>query len=84
MVDIDETPMSNDVHACFNGLLSLLISGVNAVRGESLHIRIGMNTGPVVAGIIGTTKFSYDLWFSVKDFQGLTRIFQIGNHILIL
>ena len=21
-----------------------------------------MDTGPVVAGVIGTTKFSYDLW----------------------
>jgi len=27
-----------------------------------ISIRIGMNTGPVVAGVIGTRKFSYDLW----------------------
>ena len=28
----------------------------------NLQIRIGINTGPVVAGVIGTTKFIYDLW----------------------
>lgn len=27
-----------------------------------LQVRIGINSGPVVAGIVGTTKFHYDLW----------------------
>ena len=30
--------------------------------GQPLAVRIGIATGPVVAGVIGTTKFSYDLW----------------------
>lgn len=30
--------------------------------GEAFSLRIGINTGPVVAGVIGTKKFSYDLW----------------------
>ena len=30
--------------------------------GISLSIRIGIHSGPVVAGIIGTKKFIYDLW----------------------
>ena len=30
--------------------------------GERLQIRIGINTGPVVAGVIGRNKFTYDLW----------------------
>lgn len=29
---------------------------------KSLRIRIGINTGAVVAGVIGTKKFIYDLW----------------------
>lgn len=30
--------------------------------GKDLSIRIGINTGPVVAGVIGIKKFTYDLW----------------------
>lgn len=30
--------------------------------GEPFNLRIGINTGPVVAGVIGTKKFTYDLW----------------------
>ncbi len=29
---------------------------------EPLNFRIGVNSGPVVAGIIGKQKFAYDLW----------------------
>jgi class 3 adenylate cyclase len=29
---------------------------------ERLSLRIGIHSGPVVAGVIGTTKFAYDLW----------------------
>jgi class 3 adenylate cyclase len=29
---------------------------------QSCSLRIGINTGPVVAGVIGTKKFIYDLW----------------------
>ncbi len=31
-------------------------------RGLALELRIGMHSGPVVAGVIGRHKFSYDLW----------------------
>lgn len=31
-------------------------------RGEGLSLRIGIDRGPVVAGVIGKRKFSYDLW----------------------
>jgi class 3 adenylate cyclase len=34
----------------------------NQENNADLNMRIGMNSGPVVAGVIGFTKFSYDLW----------------------
>jgi class 3 adenylate cyclase len=33
-----------------------------AESGLALEVRIGIDTGPVVAGVIGRSKFSYDLW----------------------
>src|SRR5881397_2979494 len=33
-----------------------------AETGLALEVRIGIDTGPVVAGVIGRAKFSYDLW----------------------
>ncbi len=35
---------------------------LNEDSGRVLKIRIGIATGPVIAGVIGTKKFSYDLW----------------------
>lgn len=38
------------------------IDAFNQQHGTSLQIRIGVNSGPVVAGVIGMHKFTYDLW----------------------
>lgn len=34
----------------------------NSERGTQFKARVGLHTGPVVAGVIGRTKFTYDLW----------------------
>ena len=38
------------------------ISDVRTPHGEPLQLRIGIDAGPVVAGVIGRRKFSYDVW----------------------
>lgn len=51
--------------------------------GHQLALRIGINSGPVVAGIIGRKKFTYDLWgesvnlASRMESHGRTRCIQI-------
>ncbi|MFO0554978.1 MAG: adenylate/guanylate cyclase domain-containing protein [Polyangiaceae bacterium] len=35
---------------------------LNQTKGYGLAIRIGVHSGPVVAGVIGKKKFIYDLW----------------------
>lgn len=38
------------------------IARVAHETGEPLNLRIGLHSGPVVAGVIGRRKFAYDLW----------------------
>jgi class 3 adenylate cyclase len=38
------------------------VKAYNEAHGTDLNIRVGINSGPVVAGVIGTSKFIYDLW----------------------
>jgi class 3 adenylate cyclase len=58
------TPRADHVEAMADMALDMqrAITQVKLGTDQPLNIRIGMHTGPVVAGIIGTKKFSYDLW----------------------
>ena len=38
------------------------VAGLRTPTGVKLGVRIGLNSGPVMAGVIGKSKFSYDLW----------------------
>jgi adenylate cyclase len=39
----------------------------NELGGHKLKVRIGIDTGPAVAGVIGKRKFFYDLWGDIVN-----------------
>jgi class 3 adenylate cyclase len=38
------------------------VENFNLISGTKIEIRLGINTGSLVAGVIGKTKFIYDIW----------------------
>jgi class 3 adenylate cyclase len=56
-------PMPRPDHASAVAALALdMQAAIQALSGGALSVRIGIHSGPVVAGVIGTKEFSYDLW----------------------
>jgi class 3 adenylate cyclase len=53
-------PHADSVMACL-GAASALAEAAR-LTPANWHMRIGIHLGPVVAGVVGSTKFSFDLW----------------------
>jgi adenylate cyclase len=65
-------PTQKDGHAGAAADLALAmienLAKINAVNQTELAARIGIHSGPVVAGVIGIRKFTYDLWGDTVNF----------------
>ena len=58
-----------------------LLEGFNKRNGTNIQVRIGLNTGPVVAGIIGKKKFIYDLWGEAVNLASRMESYGIPDRI---
>jgi len=58
------TALENHAELCAEMAFDMLedLQAFNDLYGANFRLRIGINSGPVVAGVIGFTKFAYDLW----------------------
>ena len=79
------TPHPNHASAIADMALAMqeTIAQYNLEESQSLSLRIGINTGPVVAGVIGMTKFTYDLWGDAVNVASRMESHGIGGKIQI-
>ena len=57
-----EDHAQNMIRAAFEIIEFVEKTKKNKEVEKIFDIRIGINTGPVVAGVVGSTKFAYDIW----------------------
>ena len=56
-------PTARADHARALALMALdMLDAMRSDKGVGLELRVGINSGPVVAGVIGRKRFLYDLW----------------------
>lgn len=79
------SPRTDHAHVMADMALEVpaLLDKVSREIGMPLAMRIGMNSGAVVAGIIGNTRFSYDLWGDAVNIASRMETTGLPNEIQV-
>ena len=75
-------PQARHDHATLVARMALdMQAAVARVADRHITLRIGIHTGPVVAGVIRTTKYSYDLWGDTVNTASRMESHSVGGRI---
>lgn len=78
-------PEARPDHA--EAIANLALDMIKAIEevagGNHLMMRIGINSGPVIAGVIGSAKFSYDMWGDTVNMASRMEHYGMANRIQV-
>lgn len=79
------TPRRDHARAVADLALAMLNQArqLSCEHGFPIQLRIGIHTGPVIAGIIGRRKFTYDLWGDTVNIASRMESHGLPGHIQI-
>jgi adenylate cyclase len=87
-------PVANAAHARAVAEMAIemvrVVENLSTPNGHPIHVRIGIHSGPAIAGVIGLRKYSYDIWgdtvntASRMESHGLPGRIQVTNETRLL
>ncbi|MGA7979077.1 MAG: adenylate/guanylate cyclase domain-containing protein [Chromatiaceae bacterium] len=78
-------PRHDHAQAAAEMALAMLevVRGFRAPEGEPIQLRVGMHTGPLVAGVIGRKKFTYDIWGDTVNMASRLESYGVPGRIQV-